>query len=394
MMQFNEPLPLSLYIHYPWCEQKCPYCDFNSHQAKADLQQQEQVYLQAVIKQLEMTLPWIWGRPIRSIFFGGGTPSLMSVEGFDWLMSQLRALLALSPDIEVNFEANPGTVDEEKFIGFRQAGANRLSIGVQSFNPQHLKSLGRIHDHHQAWSAFETARSAGFKRINLDLMFALPQQTLAQALDDIEQAINVKPEHISYYQLTLEPNTPFYRQPPVLPDEDLAWDMQQQAHSKLAAAGFQHYEVSAFSQPGHACQHNLNYWQFGDYIGLGAGAHGKITLPQTGEIWRTQMPASPGGYIASLNKVDAQADPLNNRPGRWHTVDQDEVVFEFMLNALRLQNGFDLDLFSQTTGLKLDTIQDKLEQLASNKWINRLDGRLELTAEGQRYLNSLIEVFL
>ena len=388
-MQFTQPLPLSLYVHYPWCVQKCPYCDFNSHQAKADLQQQETAYIDGVIRQLETTLPMIWGRPIRSVFFGGGTPSLMSVEGFERLMSQFRALLGLSPDTEVTLEANPGTVDQAKFDGFFQAGANRLSIGVQSFNPEHLKALGRIHDEHQAWSAIEAARSAGFKRLNLDLMFALPNQTLAQALEDIEQALSAQPDHISHYQLTLEPNTPFYRQPPILPDEDLAWDMQSACQNRLIESGYEHYEVSAFAKPNQACRHNLNYWQFGDYIGLGAGAHGKITLPQTGEIWRSQMPASPGAYIEMMSKAD-----LTTRPGRWQKVEAPEVVFEFMLNALRLQKGFDLALFSQTTGLKIDIIQSKLEQLESNNWIKRSDARLELTPEGQRYLNSLIEVFL
>lgn len=398
MMRFTHPLPLSLYIHYPWCVQKCPYCDFNSHDFKpgVDLVSQEQAYLQALVKQLESILPMIWGRPIQSIFFGGGTPSLMSVEGLDWLMSQLRALLGFGSDIEITLEANPGTVDEAKFTGFRQAGINRLSIGIQSFNADHLKALGRIHNDHQAWSAIEAAKLAGFDNFNLDLMFALPGQTLEQASQDVAQALSAQPNHISHYQLTLEPNTPFYRQPPVLPDEDLAWDMQLACQQQLKQAGYEHYEVSAYAKPGQQSRHNLNYWTFGDYIGLGAGAHGKLTLPQTAEIWRSQMPASPGAFVHLLDKP---ADPTT-RPGgspsygRWHTVAENEVTFEFMLNALRLQHGFDLDLFNARTGLDLDLIKSKLAQMVEENWIIRTENQLELTPQGQKYLNSLIELFL
>lgn len=394
-MLFTQPLPLSLYIHYPWCVQKCPYCDFNSHQAKNDLSSQEQLYLQALVKQLELTLPMIWGRQISSIFFGGGTPSLMSVEGFDWLMSQLRALLGFSPDIEVTLEANPGTVDVAKFAGFRQAGVNRLSLGVQSFNDSHLKALGRIHDSHQAWLAIEAAKSVGFSNFNLDLMFALPAQTLEQAMADVEQAIQLAPTHLSHYQLTLEPNTPFYRQPPVLPDEDLAWEMQLACQARLKQAGYQHYEVSAFSQPGRECVHNLNYWQFGDYLGLGAGAHGKLTLPQTAEIWRSQMPASPGAYLQVMQTTPQSG--LNIPPqamGRWSTVDSQDAIFEFMLNALRLQQGFDLSLFSQRTGLGVQIIENKLAQIELENWGRLSNNQLQLTEKGQNYLNTVIELFL
>ena len=389
MLQFSQPLPLSLYIHYPWCVQKCPYCDFNSHQAKADLVEQERVYLQALVKQCEQLLPWVWGRPIQSIFFGGGTPSLISIEGLDWLLSQLRSLLGFSPAIEITLEANPGTVDEAKFVGFRQAGINRLSIGIQTFHPEQLKALGRIHDSNQAWSAIESAKAAGFTNFNCDLMFALPNQTLAQALADVQQLIRAQPTHISHYQLTLEPNTPFYRQPPVLPDEDLAWEMQLACQSELKQAGYQHYEVSAFAQPGRQAVHNLNYWQFGDYLGLGAGAHGKITLPQTGEIWRTQMPASPGAYLQTMQNAE-----LSTRPGRWQTVETEELAFEFMLNALRLQQGFPLDLFSARTGLPLAQIQPQLDRLASEGLIGLTNADLVVTPHGQTYLNSVIERFL
>ncbi|UQB42366.1 oxygen-independent coproporphyrinogen III oxidase-like protein [Thiomicrospira microaerophila] len=388
MLQFSQPLPLSLYIHYPWCVQKCPYCDFNSHQAKADLAQQERAYLQALVKQCEQMLPWIWGRPIASIFFGGGTPSLISPEGLDWLMSQLRALLGFAPDIEITLEANPGTVDEAKFIGFRQAGINRLSLGIQTFNPVHLQALGRIHNDDQALSAIEKAKQAGFKNFNCDLMFALPGQSLEQALNDVRRLVKAAPPHISHYQLTLEPNTPFYRQPPILPDEDLAWEMQLACQAALKQAGYLHYEVSAFAKPGHQAQHNLNYWQFGDYLGLGAGAHGKITLAQTAEVWRTQMPASPGAFMQLM----AQAQ--TSRPGRWQKVEADELVFEFMLNALRLQQGFELDLFSARTGLSLEKIKHPLSELQQEGWITLSSNWLEVTPRGQTYLNSLIERFL
>lgn len=388
-LSFTQPLPLALYIHYPWCVQKCPYCDFNSHQAKADLAQQEADYLAALIKQLESTLPMIWGRPIQSIFFGGGTPSLISVEGLDWLMSQLRALLGFAPDIEITLEANPGTVDETKFIGFKQAGINRLSLGIQSFNPAHLTALGRIHDQHQAWSAIEKAKQAGFDNFNLDLMFALPNQTLDQALADLERALDAAPTHLSHYQLTLEPNTPFYRQPPVLPDEDLAWEMQLACQARLTQAGYEHYEVSAYSRPGYPSRHNLNYWQFGDYVGLGAGAHGKISLPQTGEVWRSQMPASPGAY----SQMMAQSD-LTSRPGRWHRVEPSDLEFEFMLNALRLQQGFSLDLFSQRTGLDASQLDPKLRFIEQQGWAQIQQQQLRVTPLGQQYLNSVIEVFL
>lgn len=391
-LHFQHPIPLSLYVHYPWCVQKCPYCDFNSHEAKTDLAAQERVYLEALVRQLENILPMIWGRPIESVFFGGGTPSLISVAGLDWLMSQFRALLGLSPQVEVTLEANPGTVEAAKFVGFHQAGINRLSLGIQSFHSPHLAALGRIHDADQAWSAIELARQAGFERLNLDLMFALPQQTLAQALADVERAIEAQPTHISHYQLTLEPNTPFYRQPPILPDEDLAWDMQLACQARLAEAGYQHYEVSAFAREGFRCQHNLNYWQFGDYVGLGAGAHGKLTLPQYGEVWRSQQPASPGAYLQQFNRPSAGHQGRDY--GRWLRVESSELVFEFMLNALRLEDGFDLALFQYHTGLALSNIAPKLVELQAQKWAKILHNRLELTPLGKQYLNSAIALFL
>jgi len=382
-VNFTQPIPLSLYVHYPWCVQKCPYCDFNSHTLKKTVD--ESAYIDALIKQLEQTLPMIWGRPIKSIFFGGGTPSLISEAGLQRFMSQARALLGFGPDIEITLEANPGTVDFEKFAGFRQAGINRLSMGIQSFADDKLKALGRIHSSAEAKLAIAAARDAGFTNFNLDLMFALPNQTLQQAIADVEQAIEFQPPHLSHYQLTLEPNTPFYKQPPVLPDEDLAWEMQQACQKILSHAGYQHYEVSGYAKPNHQCQHNLNYWQFGDYIGLGAGAHGKITVPPEGKIWRTQMPASPGGYIEEMTRPN---------PGRTTLVTESDATFEFMLNALRLQDGVDLALFEFRTGLPLMKIEPQLAEMQQNGWIITEANRLQLTPKGQQYLNDMVGLFL
>ncbi|MEA3405845.1 MAG: radical SAM family heme chaperone HemW [Pseudomonadota bacterium] len=382
-MKFTQPIPLSLYVHYPWCVQKCPYCDFNSHTLKQTVD--EAAYIDGLMKQLEQTLPMIWGRPIKSIFFGGGTPSLISEAGLNRFMSQARALLGFGPDIEITLEANPGTVDFEKFAGFRQAGINRLSMGIQSFADDKLKALGRIHSSEEAKLAIAAARDAGFKNFNLDLMFALPNQTLEQAIADVEQAIEFKPPHLSHYQLTLEPNTPFYKQPPILPDEDLAWEMQQACQKVLASAGYQHYEVSGYAKPDYQCRHNLNYWQFGDYIGLGAGAHGKITVPPEGKIWRTQMPASPGGYIEEMGRPN---------PGRTTLVSESDAIFEFMLNTLRLQNGFDLELFEIRTGLPLSKIESQLAQMQQQGWVKMNANHLQLTPKGQQYLNDMVGLFL
>ncbi|MBN2865246.1 MAG: oxygen-independent coproporphyrinogen III oxidase-like protein [Thiotrichales bacterium] len=382
-MNFSQPIPLSLYVHYPWCVQKCPYCDFNSHTLKKDID--EAAYIDALIKQLEQTLPMIWGRPIKSIFFGGGTPSLISEAGLNRFMSQARALLGFKPDIEVTLEANPGTVDFAKFAGFREAGINRLSMGIQSFADDKLQALGRIHSAAEAKLAIAAARDAGFKNFNLDLMFALPNQTLAQAIADVEQAIAFEPPHLSHYQLTLEPNTPFYKQPPVLPDDDLAWEMQQACQQIIAGAGYQHYEVSGYAKPSQLCQHNLNYWEFGDYIGLGAGAHGKITVPPEGKIWRTQMPASPGGYVEEMTRPN---------PGRTTLVSESDAVFEFMLNTLRLQNGFDLSLFTLRTGLPTSNIESQLNEMQQNGWARVHQNQLKLTPQGHQYLNDVVGLFL
>lgn len=381
-LEFHQPLPLSLYVHYPWCIQKCPYCDFNSHQLKDD---QEKVYLQALLKQLERTLPSIWGRPIQSVFFGGGTPSLLSVKGLQGFISQLRALLGITPDIEITLEANPGTVDIEKFVGFREAGVNRLSLGIQSFNGDHLKQLGRIHSDDEAKRAIDAARTAGFANMNLDLMFALPNQTLEQALEDVHTALAFEPNHISHYQLTLEPNTPFYRQPPPLPDDDLAWEMQQACQGVLKQNGYEHYEVSAFAKHGQVAVHNLNYWRYGDYVGLGAGAHGKITDAPQGKVSRTQMPASPGSYIRLIETGDQ---------GRVTDMTADDLPFEFMLNALRLQKGVERSLFSAHTGLPLETIETAWMRLERKGWVEPDPQRFVLSEKGHTFLNDVLQTFM
>lgn len=381
-MKFYQPIPLSLYVHYPWCIQKCPYCDFNSHTQRAE---DENAYIEAMIKQLEKTLPMVWGRPIQSIFFGGGTPSLISEKGLDKFMSHARALLGFKSDIEITLEANPGTVDFKKFAGFHQAGINRLSIGIQSFADKKLQDLGRIHSATESGLAIEAAKSAGFDNFNLDLMFALPNQTLEEAVLDIETALSFRPSHLSHYQLTLEPNTPFYKNPPILPEDDLSWDMQLACHKKLAAAGFEHYEVSGFTRPGKNSRHNLNYWQFGDYIGLGAGAHGKITDAPQGKIWRTQMPASPGGYVEMIQQ---------GKMGRQNLVDDSEAVFEFMLNALRLQAGFDLSLFELRAGLTLNSWSKEMKTMQAKGWVNLSGSHLQLTKLGKTYLNEVLQLFL
>ncbi len=382
MMHFTQPVPLSLYVHYPWCIQKCPYCDFNSHTLRDD---SERAYLDAMIVQLEQTLPSVWGRPIQSIFFGGGTPSLMSEEGLNYFLSKVRALLGFQPSIEITLEANPGTVDFTKFEGFRQAGINRLSMGIQSFDDEKLKALGRIHSAEEAYLAVESAKKAGFEKLNLDLMFALPDQSLAEAIHDVETAITLAPPHLSHYQLTLEPNTPFYKNPPILPADDLAWEMQIACQEILSSASYQHYEVSAYAQEGHRCVHNTNYWQFGDYIGLGAGAHGKITDPPQGKVWRTQMPASPGGYTDMIQ---------SKKEGRKQTVSAEDIIFEFMLNTLRLEEGVDLSLFELRTGLSLSLLEAPLAVLEQKQWAVWSDGHVSLTSLGKTFLNDVLQVFM
>ena len=377
---FDIPPPLSLYVHIPWCVRKCPYCDFNSHESRDGIP--EAAYLAALERDLEAALPQVWGRRVRSVFFGGGTPSLLSAQGLDQLLTLLRTLLPIEPLAEVTLEANPGTFEAEKFRAFRAAGINRLSIGIQSFNPLHLKSLGRIHDDNEARRAIEIAQSH-FDNINLDLMYALPQQTLEQALTDIDSAISYGVQHISAYHLTLEPNTLFHAQPPPLPDDDTAADMQSAIETRLEHAGYTHYETSAFAQKHQACQHNLNYWHFGDYLGIGAGAHSKLTTQQG--VLRQMRYKQPKAYM------DAQAGQAIQQE---HTVTVDELGFEFMMNALRLNAGFPLALFQAHTGLPLQVIERPLRLAEERGLIQRDLTRIQPTALGQRFLNDLLQLFL
>jgi len=373
--------PLSLYVHMPWCVRKCPYCDFNSHEAGANLD--ESAYLQALTRDLESSLPEIWGRRIESVFIGGGTPSLISPETMAKLISNIRALLAVAPMTEITMEANPGTVDAERFSGFVDAGINRLSIGIQSFNDDKLKALGRIHDREEAIKAFDTARNAGFENINLDLMFGLPDQTEQEAIDDLRTAIELQPEHISLYQLTIEPNTLFHHQPPELPSDDAIWSMQQVLQSMLADAGYEQYEVSAYAREGKQCRHNLNYWQFGDYLGIGAGAHGKISTPD--RIVRTSKRRNPRDYMDTAGK-----SICNSR----RELAAGDRSLEFMMNTLRLTDGFPLALFQERTGLPFNQIVPALDEAEAKGLIERDAIHLRPTETGQRYLNNLLQIFM
>lgn len=380
-LEFRTPPPLALYVHIPWCVQKCPYCDFNSHQARGEIPEAD--YVNALIADLESSLPLVWGRKVSSIFFGGGTPSLLSGAALDTLLTALRTLLPLSPDAEITLEANPGTVESAKFAAFRDAGVNRLSLGIQSFNPAQLKALGRIHDDRQARRAIEIAADC-FDNFNLDLMYGLPGQTLAQAMDDIDAALAFAPPHLSCYQLTLEPNTAFAASPPTLPDPDSCADMQDAIEARLAEAGFIHYETSAFAQPGHHCRHNVNYWTFGDYLGIGAGAHGKLTLHD--KVLRQMRWKQPKQYLENI----VAAAPIQDE----FAVDRDDLPFEFMMNALRLNQGFDASLFEARTALPLITIDNELRRAEGDGLIERWPGHIAPTPRGQRHLNRLLSLFL
>ena len=374
--------PLSLYIHFPWCVRKCPYCDFNSHEPRSALDQDG--YIDALIADLESALPLIWGRRVQTVFMGGGTPSLFSPAHIDRLLRALDARLKLNPDAEITLEANPGTLEIAQFAGYRAAGVNRLSIGVQSFDPGHLSALGRIHGADEARRAAEQA-SRHFDTFNLDIMYALPGQTLEQALADVEQALALGARHLSAYHLTLEPNTLFAARPPAnLPDDDLAADMQEAIEARLAAAGFVHYETSAFALPGHQARHNLNYWTFGDYLGIGAGAHGKLSFHD--RIQRDMRHKQPAAYLAGV----AQGSQVQTNQPVAHA----DLAFEFMMNALRLTEGFALSLFNERTGLPLSAILPALEQAQARGWVQRDGDWLRPTLAGQRFLNDLLGLFL
>jgi oxygen-independent coproporphyrinogen-3 oxidase len=418
--------PLSLYIHIPWCIRKCPYCDFNSHEVKpattgttesavtlvkshslkAPLPsvgqghtwreaeglgrggntlnaEDEQRYIDALIADLDVTLPKVWGRRVHTIFFGGGTPSLFSAAGIDTILAAVRARLPVEAGAEITLEANPGTFEADKFKGYRDAGVNRLSIGIQSFNARHLTALGRVHNDNEAKRAIEIAQ-ANFDNINLDIMFALPSQTLAECEQDVETALSSGTNHVSIYHLTLEPNTLFHRFPPVLPDDDVAADMQAMIFGRLAAAGYQHYETSAYAKPGKQSRHNLNYWRFGDYIGIGAGAHGKISFPD--RITREARYKQPNAFMEKAMLGNAVQDTSTIGPA--------ELPFEFMLNALRLTAGFPVALFTERTVLPINTISRELDAAEEKGLITRDHLHITPTEKGRLFLNDLLEMFL
>ncbi len=375
-------IPLSLYIHMPWCVKKCPYCDFNSHAVKDGLPQEE--YIDALIEDLAIDLPYVQGRTIKSIFFGGGTPSLIAPQAIERLLSKISTMVDFDPEIEITMEANPGTVEHYNFADYKQAGITRISLGAQSFDDSKLQALGRIHKADETFEAIARLQQIGFTSFNIDLMHGLPQQTLEQALDDLRIAIECQAPHISWYQLTIEPNTVFYKYPPPLPNDELAWEIQTQGQQMLSDAGYIQYEVSAYAKPGQQCKHNLNYWNFGDYIGMGAGAHGKITNLQTHAIHRTWKTRNPRDYLDQKQAFLAglQLVPQHELPG------------EYMLNRLRLFDKLKLSDFELYTGLPINTITATLNA-AANKGLITLDAEnLYLTELGKRFLNDLIQMFL
>ena len=377
----SNPPPLSLYIHIPWCVRKCPYCDFNSHEARRDIP--EQAYVDALIADLEQSVLRIWGRKIRSVFFGGGTPSLFSPDAIARILINVRMLTPLEYEAEITLEANPGTVDIAHFQGYREAGVNRVSLGIQSFDNRYLQALGRIHDGTQALTAAEIAL-ATFDAVNLDLMYALPGQSLDDALADLRQAIALGPAHLSCYHLTLEPNTPFHRTPPSLPDDDEAAAMQEAIEHLAAGHGYDHYETSAFARKGRRCRHNLNYWQFGDYLGIGAGAHSKLSYHD--RITREVRHKHPNRYLE--NAVAGRAVE------REWTIAREELGFEFMMNALRLTQGVEAELFKQRTGLELDQARKALQLAMDRGLLVAQPDVIRPTALGQRFLNELLQLFL
>lgn len=373
--------PLSLYVHFPWCVRKCPYCDFNSHEAGNELP--EQAYLSALRADLEQSLPLIWGRKIVSIFIGGGTPSLMSAAGLDQLMSDIRSLLPLEPSAEITMEANPGTFEAEKFRSFASSSINRLSIGIQSFNEKHLKALGRIHDADEARRAITIAKNS-FENINLDMMFALPEQTLAESELDVNTALSFEPTHLSLYHLTMEANTVFAKYPPELPDDDTSATIQQMLIEKTTAAGFQNYEISAYAREGRRAKHNLNYWEFGDYLGVGAGAHSKISFPH--RVIRQARYKQPDSYMQQASKGNAVSEEAE--------ISREDLGFEFMINALRLTDGFEVRQFSERTGLTLQVVESALNQAEAKGLLYRDHLKIAPTSLGRRFLNDLQQIFL
>ncbi|MBG6242388.1 MAG: radical SAM family heme chaperone HemW [Candidatus Symbiopectobacterium sp. Dall1.0] len=371
--------PLSLYIHIPWCVQKCPYCDFNSHALKGEVPHQE--YVEHLLADLDADLPLSGDRALSSIFIGGGTPSLLSAEGMQALLDGVRDRLPLSADAEITMEANPGTVEADRFSGYQRAGINRISIGVQSFSPEKLTRLGRIHGPEEAKRAARLAAGLRLRSFNLDLMHGLPDQTLEEALDDLRQAIALNPPHLSWYQLTIEPNTLFGSRPPVLPDDDALWDIFAQGHALLTAAGYQQYETSAYAKPGYQCQHNLNYWRFGDYLGIGCGAHGKITRAD-GSILRTVKTRHPRGYMRGTY--------LDQR----NEVQAEDLPFEFFMNRFRLLEPAPRSEFSAYTGLAESAVRPQIDWALAQGYLTETTTHWQVTEHGKLFLNSLLEGFL
>ena len=382
--RFAAPPPLALYVHIPWCLKKCPYCDFNSHERRSGISElPEARYVDALLADLEFALPSIWGRRVGSIFFGGGTPSLFGAESIDRALAGIRARVPVAPDAEVTLEANPGTFEQEKFAGFKAAGVNRLSLGIQSFNPQHLRALGRVHDEREAHAA-TAAALAIFGNVNLDLMYALPDQTLVQARADVTAALAYGAPHLSFYHLTIEPNTLFHRHPPPLPDDDAAAQIEDAIEEAVADAGYLHYETSAFARAGRECRHNLNYWRFGDYLGIGAGAHSKLSFPE--RVLRQIRYKQPEQYLAQVER----GSPLLEE----REVTRSEIGFEFMLNALRLTEGVPVALFAERTGFSLALIDRELTEAERRGLLERDHQRIRPTALGRRFLNDLQALFL
>ncbi|ELY2495512.1 radical SAM family heme chaperone HemW [Cronobacter muytjensii] len=371
--------PLSLYIHIPWCVQKCPYCDFNSHALKGEVPHDD--YVQHLLRDLDNDAPWAQGREVKTIFIGGGTPSLLSGPAMQTLLDGVRARLNLAADAEITMEANPGTVEADRFVEYQRAGVNRISIGVQSFSEPKLTRLGRIHGPEEAKRAARLASGLGLRSFNLDLMHGLPDQSLAEALDDLRQAIALNPPHLSWYQLTIEPNTLFGSRPPVLPDDDALWDIFEQGHQLLTAAGYEQYETSAYAKPGYQCQHNLNYWRFGDYLGIGCGAHGKVTLAD-GRILRTAKTRHPRGYMTGTY-LDKQ-----------HEVETQDKPFEFFMNRFRLLEPAPRAEFHRYTGLDEVAIRPQIDEAIARNYLVETPENWQITGHGKLFLNSLLELFL
>ncbi len=373
--------PLGLYIHVPWCIRKCPYCDFNSHEAKGDIPEVD--YIATLLKDFDTDYQFAERRLIRSIFIGGGTPSLLSPGAYGEILNHLAKAANLSDTLEITLEANPGTVEAEKFRGFRQSGINRLSLGIQSFNESHLNTLGRVHNGEQAKAAIGIAADAGFTNFNLDLMHGLPNQSQANALEDLETALAYQPKHLSWYQLTIEPNTAFYSRPPTLPSDDVLSDIQLAGETLLETHGYMHYEVSAFSRPGYQSTHNMNYWQFGDYIGIGAGAHGKLTMAD-GSVLRLRKHKQPKHYLTPQTSLIAEKAKIA----------EDELALEFLMNALRMREGFTIDNFQQSTGISFEALRNPIDSLIHENLLTINGSRIKTTNTGWRFLNTVLERFL